>query len=68
MGFLMLYGFGLPGLAWSAVLTFWVEKAGLAWYLRQKHQVRLSSWLDVRWFISWTCALAVAYGLSLCLF
>jgi O-antigen/teichoic acid export membrane protein len=68
LGFLMLYGFGLPGLAWSAVLTFWVEKAGLAWYLRQKHQVRLSSWLDVRWFISWTCALAVAYGLSLCLF
>jgi peptidoglycan biosynthesis protein MviN/MurJ (putative lipid II flippase) len=68
LGFIMLSSFGLPGLAWSAVLTFWVEKAGLAWYLKQRHQVGLSSWLDVRWFIGWSCALALAYGLSLYVF
>lgn len=64
IGFVFLYSWGLPGLAWSAVLTFWVEKAGLAWYLKEKFQVNLSSWLDIRWFTGWSLALLASYSIS----
>ena len=67
-GFVLLYFFGLPGLAWSAVLTFWVEKAGLAWYLKAKQGIALHQWMDMRWFTGWSLLLLAAYCVSLALF
>lgn len=68
LGFVLLYFFGLPGLAWSAVLTFWVEKAGLAWYLKSKQGIALHQWMDIRWFTGWSLLLLAAYFVSFALF
>ena len=49
LGFWLIAWFGLPGVAWSVVLAFWVEKLGLIWFLEKKCGVRTSDWLDRRW-------------------
>ncbi len=50
LGFLFIQWWGLPGVAWSAVAAFWVEKIGLVWYLEKRLGVRTEEWLDVRWY------------------
>ncbi len=64
LGFLLITWFGLTGLAWSAVLAFWVEKLGLIWYLEKKANVRTSDWLDLRWYGAYVLALAAAWSFT----
>jgi O-antigen/teichoic acid export membrane protein len=64
LGFLFIQQWGLPGLAWSVVLAFWVEKIGLIFILEKKHQVRTSDWLDLRCYAGYVAALAVAFWLA----
>jgi O-antigen/teichoic acid export membrane protein len=64
LGFLMIQYFGLPGVAWSAVAAFWVEKAGLIWYLKHKHQIKPAQYIDLKWYAAYTCALVGAFILS----
>ena len=64
LGFLLIAWFGLVGLAWSAVLAFWVEKLGLIWYLEKKAQVRTSDWLDLRWYGGYVLALAATWSIT----
>lgn len=68
LGLLLLWAGGLTGLAWSAVLAYWVEKIGLAWYLRAHAGISLHQWLDVRWFLRWNVGLVCAYLGSLYFF
>ena len=63
-GFIFIHFWGLPGVAWSVVLTFWVEKIGLSWYLHRQG-IRLNDWLPVRVYIFWTVLLAAAYMIFL---
>lgn len=65
LGFVFIQLWGLPGLASSVVLSFWVEKGGLIWILEKKYDVRTSDWLDWKWYLSYGIALMVAFGLSL---
>lgn len=60
-GFIFIHYWGLAGVAWSAVLAFWVEKAGLIWYLRRQHGLRVSDWLDLRWYLAYCGLLLAAY-------
>jgi hypothetical protein len=64
LGFIGIYFWGLPGVAWSAVLAFWVEKAGLIWYLRREEGIAVSEWLDVRLYLGYTGLLFLVYCLS----
>lgn len=64
LGFLFIHGWGLAGLAWSAVLSFWVEKLGLIWFLEKKYDMRTSEWLDIRWYTAYLLALAAAFMIS----
>ncbi len=61
LGFVFIQCWGLPGLAFSVVLSFWVEKLGLIWVLEKKHGVRTSDWLDWKWYLVFTLALLWAY-------
>ncbi|MDX1911183.1 MAG: polysaccharide biosynthesis C-terminal domain-containing protein, partial [Saprospiraceae bacterium] len=63
LGGLFIQYWGLPGLAWSVVLSFWVEKIGLIWILKNKYHIRTSDWLDWKWYLFWVSALIVAYSL-----
>ncbi len=63
LGFWFIQQFGLPGVAWSAVLSFWVEKIGLLLFLQKKYGIRPSEWLDLRWYLGYTAALIVAFFL-----
>lgn len=65
LGFVFLQLWGLPGLAFSVVLSFWVEKIGLIWWLERKHQVRTRDWLDIKWYVFYVVCLAVAYVITL---
>jgi O-antigen/teichoic acid export membrane protein len=64
LGFLLINWFGLPGLAWSAVLAFWVEKLGLMWFLEKRTGLRTSQWLDIRWYSGYVLALAAAWTIN----
>lgn len=61
LGFVFIRYWGLPGLAWSAVLAFWVEKAGLIWYLEHHCHLRTGDWLALRWYFFYTAALLAAF-------
>ena len=63
-GFIFIHFWGLPGVAWSVVLTFWVEKIGLSWYL-QRQGIRPGDWLPVRVYFFWIVLLAAAYMIFL---
>jgi O-antigen/teichoic acid export membrane protein len=64
LGFLFIHWWGLAGVAWSAVLAFWVEKLGLIWFLEKKHDVRTRKWLDLQWYWGYLAALAAAFMIS----
>jgi O-antigen/teichoic acid export membrane protein len=64
LGFLFIRWWGLAGVAWSAVLAFWVEKLGLIWVLEKKHGVRTGEWLDWRWYWGYLVALMAAFIIS----
>jgi O-antigen/teichoic acid export membrane protein len=57
LGFWFIHWWGLPGVAWSAVAAFFVEKAGLIWYLEKRLDVRTGDWLDWRWYAGYVAAL-----------
>lgn len=61
LGFLFVHWWGLAGVAWSAVLAFWVEKAGLIWFLEKKHGLRTREWLDERWYWGYVALLFIGY-------
>lgn len=64
LGLIFIQLWGLPGLAASVVLSFWVEKLGLIWVLEKKYGVRTQDWLDWKWYLGYVAALAGAYGVS----
>ena len=64
LGFVFLHYWGLPGLAWSAVLAFAFEKIGLIWYLEKRLAVRTADWLDWRWYSAYLAALLLAFVLA----
>lgn len=64
LGFVFIQIWGLPGLAFSVVLSYWVEKLGLIWILEQKHGVRTSDWLDWKWYLGYGVALLGGYWVS----
>ncbi len=64
LGLTFIQWWGLPGLAWSVVLSFWVEKLGLLWVLEKKHGVRTADWLEWKWYLGYSAALFGAYWAS----
>ncbi|MCW5921364.1 MAG: polysaccharide biosynthesis C-terminal domain-containing protein [Saprospiraceae bacterium] len=61
LGLFFIQHWGLVGVAWSAVLAFWVEKLGLMWLLRKKYGLHIEQWLDIRWYLVYVSLLCVAY-------
>jgi Na+-driven multidrug efflux pump len=61
LGFFFIQWWGLPGLAWSVVLSFWVEKLGLVCILEYRHRVRTTAWLDLKWYVGYVLALFSVY-------
>lgn len=47
-GLLFLRLWGLEGLAWSAILSFWFEKIALGTWLWKQHSITPDRWLDWR--------------------
>ncbi len=64
LGFGFIQFWGLPGLAFSVVLSFWVEKLGLIWVLEKKFEIRTKDWVDLRWYLGYCAALGGAYWVS----
>lgn len=64
LGFLFVHWWGLQGVAWSAVLAFWIEKIGLMWYLEKKCGIRTGDWLDGRRYLAYVAALMAAFMIS----
>ena len=63
-GFLFIHLWGLSGLAFSMVATFWVEKLGHAWFLHKKYGIGLGEIVDFRWLVFWSIGLLGAWFLS----
>jgi len=61
LGFVFIQFWGLPGLAFSVVLSFWVEKLGLIWILEKKHGINTADWVDWKWYLGYSAALGAAY-------
>jgi O-antigen/teichoic acid export membrane protein len=57
-GFVFIHLWGLSGLAFSVVLSYWVEKIGLIWYLEKRCHIPTRQWLDVRVFLLYCLLLA----------
>ncbi|MBL7784201.1 MAG: hypothetical protein JNM22_23395 [Saprospiraceae bacterium] len=64
LGFVLIKYLGLPGLAISVILAFWMEKIALIWFLEKKQGIRTSRWLDVKWYMVYVFFLIVAFFLS----
>jgi len=61
LGFVFLQTWGLPGLAFSVVLSFWVEKLGLIWVLEKRHGVKTGDWVDWKWYLGYGLALGAVF-------
>ena len=64
LGFWLIRVAGLEGVAWSMIIAFFVEKAGLIWLLERRAGIRTGAWLDLRAYAVWTLALLAAYFVS----
>jgi len=64
LGWLFIQLWGLPGLAWSAVIAFFTEKIGLMIWL-ESTGVRTQSWLHIRVYALYVVAMSLAYAMSL---
>ncbi len=64
LGWWFLREWGLVGLAWSAVIAFFVEKIGLVCWLESKG-VRTGDWLNIPVYGAYLGALGSAYAISL---
>ena len=64
LGFCLIQWWGLPGLAWSVVLAFWVEKIGLILVLNRKFKVQMQDWLDWRWYLFYVAGLFASFCFS----
>ena len=64
LGLTFINFFGLPGLAFSVVLSFWVEKAGLIWLLEKKHRISTTDWVDWRWYLGYSAGLVALFVYS----
>jgi len=65
LGLIFIHFFGLPGLAFSVVISFWVEKIGLIWLLERKYGIRTAEWLDWRWHLGYSALLIAIFVLSI---
>lgn len=63
LGFWFIQWWGLTGLAWSVVVSFWVEKLGLILILERQHHIRTRDWLHWKWYLGYVCALFLTYWL-----
>lgn len=61
LGFLFIHWWGLAGVAWSAVIAFFIEKIGLIVYLERRLNIPTSEWLDWRWYLGYSLALVVVF-------
>jgi O-antigen/teichoic acid export membrane protein len=61
LGFIFIQNWGLAGVAWSAVAAFWVEKLALIGYLETRENIRTDRWLDLKWYLLYTCILLSGY-------
>lgn len=62
LGLILINFFGLPGLAFSVVISFWVEKTGLIWLLEKKHGIRTTDWVDWRWYLGYSAGLVALFA------
>ncbi len=60
-GFLMLHWWGLAGVGWSVVVSFWFEKLVLAGYLWRNMGIPPDKWLNWRLYIGYSLLLTLAY-------
>ncbi|MBL7825381.1 MAG: polysaccharide biosynthesis C-terminal domain-containing protein [Saprospiraceae bacterium] len=61
LGFLFIRWWGLPGLAWSVVLAFWVEKLGLIVVLKRKYGIAAREWIDWKWYVAYVALLTSVF-------
>ena len=64
LGFLFIHWWGLAGVAWSAVLSFWLEKIGLIWYLERRLKIPTRDWLDWPWYVGYSLAVVLVFILG----
>jgi O-antigen/teichoic acid export membrane protein len=62
-GWLFLHWWGLEGLAWSAILSFWFEKLALISWLWRKHSLPPSKWLHWKLYLLYTFLVAFVFGI-----
>jgi len=65
LGFWFIQWWGLSGLAWSVVLSFWVEELGLMYLLERKHGVRTADWLAWKWYLGYVVILFLTFWISI---
>ncbi len=63
LGWLFIHWWGLVGVAWSAVLAFFWEKAALAWYAQQHLGIPVVRWLPVRAYAAYSATLLLAWAI-----
>jgi O-antigen/teichoic acid export membrane protein len=57
LGVVLLNAFGLPGLAWSAVICALFEKLAVTLYLSIKYSVSITDWIDLKWLLIYSVLL-----------
>jgi O-antigen/teichoic acid export membrane protein len=63
-GFLMLHWWGLAGIGWSVVVSYWFEKLVLAGYLWRNMGITPAKWLNWRLYLGYSLLLGLAYLIS----
>lgn len=68
LGFWFIACWGLPGLAFSAVAAFAVEKIGLMAYLHRVQGIRAEAWMDWRWYFVGVGVMVAGFLVSIFVF
>lgn len=64
LGLVFVQLWGLPGVAWSAVVSYFWEKTALTWYVRRRLGISPAQWLDVKWYVGYSLAMLLAWCLA----
>ncbi|MBL7816811.1 MAG: polysaccharide biosynthesis C-terminal domain-containing protein [Saprospiraceae bacterium] len=64
LSFLLIFPLGTEGVAWALVIGFLIEKLLIALFLKQKHNISMSDYTNIRLYTVYSLFLLVSYALS----
>ena len=65
LSFILIQNMGMNGVAWATVIGFLIEKILMAFYLKNRYDIKVSEYMEVKWYIFYALSLIMSYLVSI---